>query len=97
MISEMLAINKSDVKLRKTNDVINDILFCCADRWISKTNIYSYINLMHHKRYLILFLVDKGLLDMRMNPSYKNSNQFKISVKGIKFCKLYSEMMRLIK
>ena len=96
MISELLAINKSDVKLRNNYDVINDVLFCCSDRWLARTNIYSYINLTHGKRYLIAFLVNKGLLCERMNPSYKNKKQLKTTVKGLSFCRLYYKMVGLI-
>lgn len=96
MISETLSIRKSDVKIRFKYDVINDILFCCSDEWLSRTNIYSYINLMRSKRYLLNLLVEKGLLQVRMNPSYREKIQYKTSSKGLKYCRLYFEMVGLI-
>jgi len=96
MISEISVIKKSDVKLRNTYDMMNDILFCCSQNWIAKSNLRDYVGITSSRRYLITILFEKELLNKRENPN-QHGIQYKISGKGLRFCKVYYEMMGLIK
>ena len=72
-------------------------MICCFNEWIARSNLKAYVGITTSRVHLIKFLFEKGLLDKRVNPNYKNGTQYKISIKGLKYCKSYSEMVGLIK
>lgn len=91
-----VSIRKSNVKMRNKYDMMNDILYCCSERWIGRTNIRRYCNLTTKNIYIVNELTNSCMLNERDHISHKGGRQYKISNKGLAFCKLYAQMICLM-
>lgn len=89
-------IGKSNIKRRNNYDMMNDILFCCKDTWISKSNINGYVGMATKYRKLVEKLHSNKLLEEKPNPNWKGGKQYITTLEGFKYMRCHFEMMILL-
>ena len=90
------SIIKSNISKRTKYDMMNDILYCCHLEWIGRTNIRRYCNLTTKNVYIVDILKDTKMLIERIHPNFKGGRLYQTSGKGLKFLKLYAELVNLM-